>query len=124
MSRGDIDCPGDILTYRCSIQSNSENVRLTWQVTIPEHTGVLSITYDNEATMNQLDVLNSFINTSFTEFISDQHIESILHLTVMADIPINQTQLECLIGNIGMDTVYVPVNISGINASMFINEPS
>ena len=117
VSRRDINCPGDVFTYRCSIQSNSENVRLTWHVTTPQY-GFVDITYDKEATINQLDILNSFVSTNLTEFISDQYIESILHLTVVVDIPINQTELECLIGNIGIDTVYVPVNISGNNTSM------
>ena len=113
MSRNDIECPGDVLPYNCSITSNSENVHLIWRVTLPDQEPV-NVTYDHKSRRDESHSLNTFINTTLANFVADEYIESILYMTVVADIPINQTKLECLIGHLGNDTIYVPVNISGI----------
>ena len=45
---------------------------------------------------------------------NDKYVESSLNITVVANVPINQTKIECIIDQLGYDTLYVPVNISGI----------
>ena len=45
---------------------------------------------------------------------NDKYVESSLNITVVPDVSINQTKIECLIDQLGYDTVNVPVNISGI----------
>ena len=109
----EIECPGDTISYNCSIQSNSEALHLTWQVVLPEQSSINITHYENTSIIRDLNNLSSFINTTLTEFNSDQYIESILVLTVVANVPINQTQLNCIIDNIGNDTVQVFVNKSG-----------
>ena len=112
-SRNDIECPGDIIPYNCSIQSNSETIHLTWRVTLPGQAPI-NITYHNSSNLNSVDILNNFIKTSFDQYMNDEYIESTLNLTVVANVPINQTQLECFIEELGNDSVYVSVDISGI----------
>ena len=112
MSRSDIECPGDVLSYNCSIQSNSETVHLVWRVTIPD-TMPVNVTYDSTSTTSELYVLNDHISTTLRDFVDNEYIESILYLTIVADVPLNETKLECFIGTIGNDTVYVTVNTSG-----------
>ena len=101
------------MPYNCSITSNSETVHLIWRVTVPDLEPI-NITYNHTSKRDESNTLNTFISTTLTNFREDEYIESILYITVVADVPINQTKLECLIGHLGNDTVYVPVNISGI----------
>ena len=117
-SRSDIECPGDIIPFNCLVESNSETVHLTWRVVLPTGT-ILNITYDNTSLINDLYPLNSFISSSLTGFMNDKYAESSLNITVVAEVPINQTKVECLIDQLGNETVYAPVNISGNNNSRF-----
>ena len=110
VSRDDIECPGDIIPYNCSIQSNSETVHLTWRVTIPGQTPVY-ITYYN-ATDNDTS-LNDYITTSVTGFESDRYIHSTLKITVYRGISMDQIMLECSINELGNEsTTLVHVNTS------------
>ena len=72
----------------------------------------LNLTYDNTSTTNVPYSLNEFISSTLTQFRSDEYTESTLSITVLADSLINQTKLECIIGNVD-DTVYVEANTSG-----------
>ena len=73
--------------------SNSETVQLTWRVTLPGMMPV-NITYDaNEMMITDLG-LN--ITTVLTGFVADEYIESIIILTVLSDIELSGTKLECI----------------------------
>lgn len=109
VSRDDIECPGDIIPYNCSIQSNMEMVHLTWHVTIPEEM-TINITYFSDTT-NRTQ-LNSYITTAVTAFRSDEFIHSTLEIRVVPDIPTDQIILECSIDNLGNDTYTVLINTS------------
>lgn len=109
----EIECPGDTISYNCSIQSNSETLHLTWQVLLPEQSPINITHYKNASIPSDLHNLSGIINSTLTDFSSGQYIESALVLTIVADITINQTQLSCIIDNIGNDTVHVFVNKSG-----------
>ena len=112
--RSDIECPGDIIPFNCFVESNSETVHLTWRVTLP--TGVtVNITHNSASSINQIHQVNSFISSSLTQFMNDEYIESSLNITIVADVLVNQTKIECLIGSLGNDTVYMLVNKSGNN---------
>ena len=112
-SRSDIECPGDVIPFNCLVESNSETIHLTWRVVLPTGT-ILNITYNNTSLINDLYPLNSFISSSLTGFMKDKYAESSLNITVVADVLINQTKIECLINQLDNDTVYVPVNRSGM----------
>ncbi len=109
MSRNDIECPGDIVSYNCSIQSNSEMVHLTWHVTLPGQMPV-NITYYGMS-YNRTN-LSSYISTYLTGFRSDEFIHSTLEVTVHPDIPTDQIILQCSIDNLANDTTIVLINTS------------
>ena len=110
VSRNDIDCPGDIIPYNCSIQSNSEAVHLTWLVTLPGEASI-SITYPNGSS-NRTSI-NSYITTFLTGFRSDEFIHSTLQVIIEPGIPTDQIMIECSIGSLGSDSTIVYVNQSG-----------
>ena len=95
VSREDIDCPGDTISYNCSIQSNSETVQLTWRVTLPGQMPI-DITYDNTSNLNTVDNLGFSITTTLTTYTRDEYIESTIVFTVLRDVVMNGTELECI----------------------------
>ena len=108
MFTSNILCPGDIIPYNCSIQSNSETVHLTWRVTIPGEMPI-NITYYNIT--DEITNLNSFITTTITDFRSDMLIHSMLEVSVaIAD----QILLECSIDDLQNDSTTVVINTSGM----------
>ena len=108
--RDDIECPGDIVPYNCSIESNSENIHLTWHVSIPGQMPI-NITYSS-ANHGHVTRLNNYITTYVTGLRRDQFIHSTLELTVEPEIPADQIMLECSISDIGNDSADVFINIS------------
>ena len=114
VSRMDIECPGDMITYRCSVMSNSETVQLTWRVTLPGQMPV-STTYDNTSNLNTVDNLGMNITTTLEEFRSDEYIESTIVLTILEDVfLINGTEVECVTEDLAYDRTTVLINTSGI----------
>ena len=112
-SRSDIECPGDLISYNCSIQSNRETVHLTWRVTLPGQMPI-NITY-GDASNKSVDHINSFITIVLTQYVRDVYVESVFQLKVQAGVFTNQTILECLIADLGSAMTYIFVNSSGIN---------
>ena len=110
VSRSDIECPGDIIPYNCSIQSNSETVHLTWRVILPGQMPINITLYPN-VTIDGVN-FNSYIAASITGFRSDEFIHSTLEVTVQPDISTDQIMLECSIEDLGNDSVTVLINTS------------
>ena len=111
-SRDDIECPGDIMPYNCSIQSNSEALHLTWRVTLHGQT-LFDITYPNAS----INVENSYITTSLTGYSRDEFIHSTLEFTVQLYVPSDQIIVACSIDDLGnSSTIIVPINTSGKNS--------
>ena len=100
------------MPYNCLIQSNSENVHLTWRVTLPGQNPI-NITYDVGSVRGNIDPLNTFITTSLSQYVSDEHIESVLMLTVQDVVVTNQTKVECIIGDLGNEASIIFINSSG-----------
>ena len=111
MSRNDIDCPGDIIPYECSIFSNSETLHLIWRVTIPGQEP-RSIKYNNTLLDHSTIDLNNFVNAQLRNYESDAYITATLKIILQAGILINQTKVECIIRDLGNDSLYVFVNTS------------
>ena len=111
-SRQDIDCPGDTISYNCTILTNSETPHLTWRVTLPGHMP-LNITYDNFSNQDSFNLFGMNIIVVLREF-RYEYIESVIVLIVVDDVVLNGTKLECGISpylNIATASVYV--NTSG-----------
>ena len=119
VSRDDIECPGDIIPYNCSILSNSETVHLTWRVTLPGEISI-STTYPN-ANINR-SRLSSYITTSLTGFRSDEFIHSVLEVAVYPDIPTDQIIVQCSISDLSNDTIIVAINKSSKLRSNYVHE--
>ena len=111
MSSELIECPGDVISYNCSIESNSEAVHLTWSVTSGQM--IRNITYDTNSGFYIETNLNNFIDTYLTGLESDAYIHSILEVTVNRDIPTDEILIECLIGDLANDSISFIINVSG-----------
>ena len=94
--------------------SNSETVQLTWRVTLPGMMPV-NITYDNTSIPNTVDtVFGNNITTTLTNFTVDTYIESRIVFTVLRDVILNGTMLECLSEHLDDSVTTVFINISGM----------
>ena len=112
VSREDIECPGDIIPYNCSVSSNSETVQLTWRITLPG-TRPFNITYDNIYDLDTVDNLGKNITTILTSYRRNEYIESVIVLTVLRETFINGTLLECLSEELDSDSDVIIVMQSG-----------
>ncbi len=138
------NCPGDTLSYNCSVFQNSEDVYLTWTITLPERTP-FTITYNNLSIIDSLDYLDSTdyfsfesidymneenvsmqesvdnfdmsISTILTDYDVGEYIESVVTLTIVNNISLNGANVECSISNMNNDSksLLLSVNISGIH---------
>ena len=119
--RNDTDCPGDTIHYQCSVMSNSETVQLTWRVTLPGMMPV-NITYDSTSLPNTVDTDFGYnITTILTDYIPDVYIESTIVFTVLSDVDLNQTLLECISEHLDESLDRVLVNIAGILILVFLD---
>ncbi len=111
--RTDIDCPEDTLHYNCSVIPNSENVDLTWFFTLPGQMP-RSIMYGNTSTIGNEDNLDSGVITLLVEYRSD-YIESIMILTVLSNISLDGSMVQCSLSNMdnASSSMLVSINTSG-----------
>ena len=112
VSREDIECPGDTISYRCSVQSNSETVQLSWMVTFPGQEAI-TMSYIDNSYLNSVVLLDVNVSTTLTQYIMDEFIESEIVLTVLQNISMNGTLLECRSEDLASKNLTVFVNTSG-----------
>lgn len=112
ISRAEIECPGDTIPYSCSVLSNSENIILTWRITLPGQTPI-EMTYDNTSSFNTIDYLGINISTTLTVYDRESAAESIITLTVLNSALINGTELKCRSADLDSVTTNIYVNKSG-----------
>ena len=107
----DIDCPGDTISYICSIASNAYNLRLTWVVIFLGQPPI-TITYDADSVRDTVDLLGMNVSSTLMEFRARNNIESVITLTFLSDVYANKTMLECNFAGLTNDTenfsVYSP----------------
>ena len=130
----DIECPGDVIAYNCFVLSNSESVQLTWRVTIPGLES-FNITYDtfspinieegvgssnSSSAVNIEERIGMSITTTLNNFMADEFIESTIVFTVLNDVTLNGTGLECISEDLDTDFVVVLVNTSGTQAESIV----
>ena len=106
----EIDCPGDTLSYNCSIQSNTETLHLTWTVEIPDLPPI-GITYDNTTSVGSESLLDMNITTSLVA-LREGYIQSDITLVIL-DAYMNGTVLRCSIADLNSDMEKISVNTSG-----------
>ncbi len=112
MGRNDIDCLGDIISYSCSILSNTETLHLIWRVTIP---GVLPIviTYNINSSLDTVEYFPENISVVLTSYRRDRSIESSINFIVLENTPLNETLLECGMTDFSNESVRLLVNSLG-----------
>ncbi len=103
----------------CSVQSNSETVQLRWLVTFPGQDTIM-ILYTNGSDLNTVNYLDIGITTTLTEYRSDDFIGSQLILTVLQNLSMNGTLLECRSEDLSNVSERVYVNTSGMCIDSFI----
>jgi hypothetical protein len=118
VSRYDIECPGDKIPYNCSILSNSENITLTWLVTLPGGITV-NFTYDRTSRLNGMDELGTNITSTLNTIINEKYIESIIFLTVLDITDLNGTTLECSSKDLDSERTMVYTNKSSERQKLF-----
>lgn len=96
-----INCPGDVLQYNCSIQSNSEN--FTLGIAVIPHNGIkMSHFFQNLTLLNveQNLLSNPRVNVTLRALnVSSQYAEAIIEVIIESDAPINGSELECIFDN-------------------------
>ena len=103
--------------YQCSIMSNSETIQLTWHVTLPGMMPV-NITYDNTSVLNTADTdLGYNITTTLMNITVDMFIQSSIVFTVLRDVDLNQTVVECSSEDLDSSIIPLVVSISGRDSS-------
>ena len=104
----DMVCPGDTISFTCSIYSNSENLELVWTVTLPGSQPV-TVTYNNSFPIDMSNLPN--VNFSMLTFF-EQGVRADIEITFTNSI--NGSDVTCGTGNL-TDDVLVHT-LSGIMA--------
>ena len=107
-----IDCPGDVISYKCEIRSNSEEVHLIWNITSPGVQPIM-IQYNSSSNQSVIDDFGIGISSIVTQYITDEYIESFLFINVMNN-SLNTIHLECLIANLSIARKTVLLRVSGM----------
>ena len=111
----DIDCRGDVISYKCEILSNSEELHLIWHITSP---GIqpMMIHYDNTSNHSVIDELGLNITSVLTHYIADEYIESLLVINndMIYNFHLDRIHLECFIANLSTAKKTVLFRASGV----------
>ncbi len=75
----------------------------------------IGITYNSTSILNNIDYLDESISTLLTEYREEEYIESVLTLTILNDVILNGTIVECSFSNIISGQTFVFINTSGMN---------
>ena len=75
----------------------------------------IGITYNSTSILNNIDYLDASISTLLTEYREEEYIESVLTLTILNDVILNGTIVECSFSNIISGQTFVFINTSGMN---------
>ena len=85
----------------------------------------ISFTYDSTSTLYDIHHLDMNISVTLTEldtiataeFVNEELIESIIVITVLKNVSMNGTELECSIADLGSDSAVLFVNTSGMTVT-------
>ncbi len=83
-----------------------------WSITLPGSTPQI-IVYDNTSILNNVDNLAESISTMLTQYSGDEYIESILLLTVLMNVTLNDSSVQCSNTDQDEKSTKVFVNASG-----------
>ena len=113
VSRSDIECPGDTIPYRCTVQSNSEMVELRWLVTFPGQDTITMFLYTNDSERNVAMYMPMNLTARLIQPGDDENLASEIELTVLQNVSMNGTLLECKSEDLASENETVYVNTAG-----------
>lgn len=109
----ELDCPGDTTSYVCAIDSNTEDLQVTWMVYLPTNE-TLALTYNTSSLIGSMESLDENIIVTLTGYdYANDSIESTLQLTLLKNASMNGTLVECSIHDLHSQTLPVIVDTSG-----------
>lgn len=127
-SRADIECPGDTISYNCSIMTNSPDPELIWTVSVPGDVPRTIIYNSSNSAMTDrfimdLGISSTLISMSMTDVLNYvvTYIDANIEFTVQNGVTLRESMLQCGIRDLNDDTILVSVNISGNNYFSTIN---
>ena len=104
----EIDCPGDTIAYNCSIESNTEDLHLTWSVVFPEGLPIEK-TY-HALSRDYEEFLDMEVSAMLVDF-KEGYIQSSIRL-VVTDSSMNGTIVTCGIDDLDVESVVITLNTS------------
>ncbi len=82
----------------------------------------VTITYDNTSILNNMDNLAMGVNTMLTTYRRDELIESLIVFTIIRNIVLNETMLECSIS--GVDSEGAISDLDSEAIKLFVSSSS
>ncbi len=76
----------------------------------------IGITYNSTSILNDTDYLDASISTLLNEYREGEYIESVLVLTILSDVILNGTIVECIFSSISSQQTLLFINTSGMDA--------
>lgn len=73
----------------------------------------MNITFDGNSNLNAAYNLGMNITAILTDYASEEYIESVIRLTVLGDMSVNGTEVECRSAGLDSRSTIVSVNMSG-----------
>ncbi len=108
----EIDCPGDTVSYNCSVTSNTEVLHLTWSVEFPDLLPInITYFYYDDRSLGGIDMLDMDISAALIDF-REGYVESSITLVVFKS-SMNGTIVKCSIADLDRDMVTIVINTSG-----------
>lgn len=99
-----MDCPGDTISYSCSITSNAESTQLIWSVTFPGNTPTAYI-YNRTVMNSSVSVSTNHRSESEANY-RNIYMQSTIILTILRNVSMNRAKLECNLAGVNNATEY------------------
>ncbi len=94
-------------------------LHLIWTITLPERIPI-TILYDSTSTLFVVDDLHLSVSSILTKRRTGEYIQSVVILTLIKDINLTGSMVECSITNLDSESTVVDVNSAG-NRIFFSN---
>ena len=80
----------------------------------------INITFDDTSSFYVASDLGMNITATLTDYTIEEYIESVIELTVLSDMSVNGTELECRSSDLDSITTLVIVNMSGKTLASYV----
>ena len=109
-----IDCPNDVILYKCKVQSSSENLHLIWNITI---SGSKPVTIQYNSSFDKLT--NTQVSMGITSLLyeynsAEGYVESRLIINLGKTVSFDRMHLKCFVTNFPVHEKTVLLRESGM----------